>query len=809
MTFKRITYWLVVFLFLPTLTVLVVSASSPQPHLATITTTRDAHGRIAINEVMFQPIGSAPEWVELLNMSDEAVNIDAFRISDEDGNFYEIPSALPPMPPGAFVVVIFDGVGGAGNDLNFSDGVATLHTSAGLTDIFEDAADQVALYDYRASLDHFITLPLVQSNYAPFNPTVPSPPSEFTPPSLISFVAWGEPAGQDAAIAEAAGLWSESWYVTLYHGLGEETGEALAAPGESIGVLQGGSAEILHDWTLYSSSETTRGARNRTPTVNWSYPANGATLAASTFIISWNDVANATGYHFQLATDASFTSIVVDEVLGEPTYRAAGAVADGTYFWRTRVQASTGNSGWSTAQMVNVITLPQPPRTEINGTRAGYNVLGLTWQQQKKDTKMLCLDGDNEAGTHPWNAPHADRGTHGRNYCVRASVAMIADYYGGNLSQDRITYETFKGGSPTGDLGHDVPFTGTQARASLSWALGVNSPAHFGKPSFSQIQNWIDDGRALRVVIPGHSRVIDGYFEFDLLFTQYQMLHVLDPWDGAKWVDYASDNIVYVQPGPDAATGAPNVKSDEDVDNDGIADTIDDSDNDGIVDFDERNRLATIYNDKDSDNDDVLDGADVRGYVFANNGTYALRSADIDNDGKRKEVDSDNDHAANDGTLDGCEDRDHDGKYEAAQGETNNFSPVDDKLLHIRLTWPQVGSDVDIHLLRPGGTFGSYDDVYYANRSPDWGPAGRCGNPTLDVDCITSCTVENIRLDTLEPGTYTVIVHYYYDHEQGPTPATVTIKLGDRLFQHTKTVADGERWTATTITWPLSSSAEE
>ena len=82
---------------------------------------------------------------------------------------------------------------------------------------------------------------------------------------------------------------------------------------------------------------------------------------------------------------------------------------------------------------------------------------------------MLCLDGDPELGISRWDSAHeadADlivgngaprRGNpHGDWYCTRASISMIADYYGSNLSQDRISFYAYGGGVPEGDLGHGV-----------------------------------------------------------------------------------------------------------------------------------------------------------------------------------------------------------------------------------------------------------------------------------------------------------------------------------------------------------------
>ena len=74
------------------------------------------------------------------------------------------------------------------------------------------------------------------------------------------------------------------------------------------------------------------------------------------------------------------------------------------------------------------------------------------------------------------------------------------------------------------------------------------------------------------------------------------MVHLLDPWNNARWVMWDSDPTSAVWVGPSGPGGAPSVRSDEDVDGDGVRDTMDDSDGDGLVDFDERNRFGTEPN---------------------------------------------------------------------------------------------------------------------------------------------------------------------------------------------------------------------
>jgi hypothetical protein len=100
-----------------------------------------AAGGVAINEVMYYPHSGQSEWVELRNGGPGAANLRGYQLSDEDGHVYYIPTNLPDVPTGAFVVVIFDGAGSGADDYSFSDNVAMLHSPASLTNIFEDDAD--------------------------------------------------------------------------------------------------------------------------------------------------------------------------------------------------------------------------------------------------------------------------------------------------------------------------------------------------------------------------------------------------------------------------------------------------------------------------------------------------------------------------------------------------------------------------------------------------------------------------------------------------------------------------------------------
>jgi len=186
---------------------------------------------VRINEIAPRPAPGGHDWVELHRARAPFVHylavlpkgaaaavagvsraepladpdISGWQISDQDGHNYTIPAALPPAPVGAFIVVHFDGLGPGADDYSFADGVAHLHTPAGLADIFDDGADQVALYT----------------------------DSTHNASTIRDFVAYGGPPGGDADDAVAAGLWSADTYI----------GPTAQAPGNDVlGV--GGSAGV-------------------------------------------------------------------------------------------------------------------------------------------------------------------------------------------------------------------------------------------------------------------------------------------------------------------------------------------------------------------------------------------------------------------------------------------------------------------------------------------------------------------------------------------------------------------------------------
>lgn len=139
------------------------------------------------------------------------------------------------------------------------------------------------------------------------------------------------------------------------------------------------------------------------------------------------------------------------------------------------------------------------------------------------------------------------------------------------------------------------------------------------------------------------------------------------------------------------------------------------------------------------------------------------------------------------------------------------------KDLEIYLRW-DLTTDVDLHLVRPGGRPGDYgsgfagtstgSDCSAFNRSPNWGdPALAVDNPSLERDVVTGRGPEVVSLDFPEDGIYRAFVHYCDSRNVNTnTHAFIEVFVRGALVQRVP-VMDGARllpgdlWEAAQITW--------
>ncbi len=636
------------------------------------------HG-LFINEVMAAPAAGGYEWVELRNGGTSPIPVAGCGLTDEDENWYVLPATLPDMPAGAFLVVLFDGQGGAADELDFSDNVATVHSQPWLVDIFEDGADQAALYN----------------------------PPPYASAEIVSFVAWGALAGTDGRSAFRAGLWP----VESHIGADGAPGSIALQPGGSLGRRFPESTGFPADWAVFGPGETSPSQRNAVPGPRFVNPPDGSSVCDHQTTFGWMGI-EAASFHLELDDDPAFSSPELSVDTTETTYRPPAPLPDGAFYTRVKaIDADGVESAFSGTGQVTFIDCSAAAR----GMRAADAVvLNVALLLQHKDTHMLDLDGDPETGSGRWDSAHESDGdwTVGNGtplratalddkYCTRAAIAMIVGYWGGSLSQDRISYAAFGGEDPEGDLGrgrglwpNELKIRAT-GKNIFDWAMNGEVTSSLGKPTFAQVVGWIDDTRPLLVVEThsgsNHSVVLDGYRSS----LAGELAHRLDPWTATSdWVEWSTWNVIEYHVAP--ATATP--RSDEDVDGDGIADTIDDSDGDGICDFDESSRWAGPGMDlnpaaANTDGDGQPDKIDIREYLFDRPGPFFHQSSDWDMDDLRKEVDPDSD---GDGAPDGCEDANHNGIYEPALGETSNFDDENPKDCNTPPSVPANPSPADL-----------------------------------------------------------------------------------------------------------------
>ena len=135
-------------------------------------------------------------------------------------------------------------------------------------------------------------------------------------------------------------------------------------------------------------------------------------------------------------------------------------------------------------------------------------------------------------------------------------------------------------------------------------------------------------------------------------------------------------------------------------------------------------------------------------------------------------------------------------------------------------------SDLDLHLVGPGGVLGDYGacpgtcedaafcaeesdahvdtcrqtglDCAFANRTPEWFVPGRADDPRLDIDAVSAGGPEVISLDEPKPGIYRVVVHYCLDRNVEPSVATLRIFEQGLVLRETapQLLVEGQAWVA-------------
>lgn len=110
-------------------------------------------------------------------------------------------------------------------------------------------------------------------------------------------------------------------------------------------------------------------------------PAAGQTGVSDPVVFVWTEEEGAGRYHLQVATDASFGSIVYDnDMLGEATVTVPGLSSWTQYYWRVRACGADGCSRWS--EFLSFRTMVGAPLmlTPLAGEQPPYDAVSISWQ---------------------------------------------------------------------------------------------------------------------------------------------------------------------------------------------------------------------------------------------------------------------------------------------------------------------------------------------------------------------------------------------------------------------------------------------
>ena len=209
-------------------------------------------GRLLVNEVMPEAGVGEGEWIELINVGPDPLDVSGYELLDGDGQTYVFPTSLPTLPQNSLVLLRLDGQGAGADDRDISDGLLVLHSPAGLTDILDDEGDQIAVYS---------------------GPTHQSQ-------TLVAYMAYGLPPLTGAMDALKSRLWGLQWFVPRAIGtgwIGEDGQPDLVT---AWGLFPGARLSVPRRWSIYAPTQASPGAANPVPSLPWTDPPDGAIVDA-------------------------------------------------------------------------------------------------------------------------------------------------------------------------------------------------------------------------------------------------------------------------------------------------------------------------------------------------------------------------------------------------------------------------------------------------------------------------------------------------------------------------------------------------
>lgn len=606
-------------------------------------------------------------FVELYNAGAQAQSLQGWQLVNGQGaTIAQLPAWT--LPGRSFLTVYF---GQGQDDPSFTDKSGSFYTQ-GDSVVFDVAADEVGLYRGGISIA-----------------------------GIQDFVAWSNTGSYMPGIphdhAQQKHLWKKGTFVDR-SGYGPLSTHGLCPDGYDN--------NLTNDWREYDWGTYFIGGYYGKPNPIQISPLNEAVIATDSATLVWAARPGVTGYRLQVSSQGpDFQNLLVDVELKDTSY--AMLPGYGIFYWRVFVltpKQLTEHAVWLFRKA------PAPANEQVK-------LLPVPHLLQHKDTRMLCVSNDDpppmppppppfpvlftrpgcsefSGSLGPWDDGHPDEHAlkgceHCTWYCPRACIAMINNYAGGDLSQDRISFQAFKDHQPWAemDLGHNRGFYINEITAVYSWAMnGVPVSFRGYIPLFSDIVTELDAGKPMIITIPGHVMVVAGYRFNPQAPLEQKYIYVLDPWPPHHRSGWKVYGQVPIEGFWQVATSFFGGRAQETT-------VKSDAEGDGVVDFDEQNRFCSSYLLTDTDDDQVPDKKDIRSYAFhpldhpgcPTDPVINPNLADIDADMDRAECDCNTD---GDSDYDGGEDVDGGGDSPKGAGETCVYDKNDQLMIIVPVPGP-------------------------------------------------------------------------------------------------------------------------
>jgi hypothetical protein len=111
-------------------------------------------------------------------------------------------------------------------------------------------------------------------------------------------------------------------------------------------------------------------------------PANGSTVTSLTPILTWAASTSGASYRLQVANDANFSNLVIDQqnLAGLSYSVPAGKLSEGqTYYWKVKASKDNQDSSWATYRSFLTPTPQPPPPSGTSEITVSATVDGTAW----------------------------------------------------------------------------------------------------------------------------------------------------------------------------------------------------------------------------------------------------------------------------------------------------------------------------------------------------------------------------------------------------------------------------------------------